>query len=75
MPFLFYTSYEIETRKKDVKHNKFINWFFVGANYKTKMEKRFDKELDDNFYKKEQTVRDMTNIQEIYKHIQNHGDL
>ena len=50
-PFLNYVDHEISTRKKDIKHNKFINWFFVGINYQTKESKKCEKEFDEFFNK------------------------
>jgi C4-dicarboxylate transporter len=52
VPLTNYLGHEIETRKLDIKHSKFINWFFVGVNYKTKENKCIDKELDEFFKSK-----------------------
>jgi len=47
IPVLYYFEYEIDFRRKDIKHNKFINWFFIGINYKTKESKQAGKELEE----------------------------
>lgn len=61
MPFVEYIDFEISCRRTDCKHNAFINWFFVGINYKTKASKKADKELDEFFkFKKKHTVRNLT---------------
>jgi len=49
MPLTNYLGHEIETRKLDIKHNRFVNWFFVGVNYKTKESKQADHELNEFF--------------------------
>lgn len=59
-PLLNYIEHEISCRKHDIKHNKFINWFFVGVNYKAKHEKIFNKEFDDYMRTKDEIERDLT---------------
>lgn len=65
MPLTFYVDYEISTRKQDIKHSRFINWFFVGVNYKTNQEIKNQNEFDHMFqseHKIEHNVeRDLTN--------------
>jgi hypothetical protein len=60
MPFVIYLDHEIDTRKKDVKHNKFINWFFVGYNYKSKHDKQYEKEFNE-WWNKKDTNKDLSN--------------
>lgn len=60
IPLISYLAYEISCRKMDVKHNKFINWFFVGVNYKAKHERKFNKDFDDYMRSKEEIERDLT---------------
>jgi len=49
MPLIFYIDYEISCRRMDCKHNKFINWFFVGRDYQTKESRQAEKELNEFF--------------------------
>jgi len=62
-PLLTYIEYEINTRKKDIKHNKFINWFFVGVNYKANHEIKFKNEFD-KFFNKTRSV-DSNTIEKV----------
>lgn len=59
-PSLLYIVHEIDTRMMDVKHNKFINWFFIGINYKANLDKRFEKEFNDYINTKDEIERDLT---------------
>lgn len=64
IPLLDYLNHEISCRKNDCKHNKFINWFFVGRDYKTKQDKHYERELDEFWKLKkkiENPIRDMAN--------------
>jgi len=60
-PLLDYLGHEISCRRMDCKHNKFINWFFVGRDYQTKEERQANKELDEfwKFKDKHDGIRDM----------------
>jgi hypothetical protein len=64
-PIVVFIAYEIENRRMDCKHNAFVNWFFVGRNYKTKQDLQYEKELDEFFKFKHkvggEVERDMTN--------------
>ncbi len=61
IPFLYFIDHEISTRKRDIKHNKFINWFFVGVNYKTSQEIKDINEFNKSFNDNKDTRHDLSN--------------
>jgi len=58
----------------DCKHNKFINWFFVGNCYQTKDSKRAEREFDE-FFNKTRSVDNNTieKVKEQLKYTKQNG--
>lgn len=73
-PLFTYLGHEINIRKLDIKHNRFINWFFLGVNYETNHEKYLHKEFDE-FFNKTRSVDSNTidKVREQLKYTEHSG--